>query len=430
MLASVLRQEGYNIRFIDCLDVYHPEMYKIKGVKPPKRRAFGTGKFWKQTIPKPPQLAHIDRPYSRYGIHPDVFRAELKTIPKPDAILVTSLMTYWYPGVVETIQKVRGIFPDVPVILGGIYARLCADHARARAGADYVIESSDLCQVLDLLTSLGLAPETPSLSSLPPFPPAFDLLRKVEYVCILTSTGCPYRCRYCANPFLFPKFEQRSPDEVFAEIQYWHDKFGVKDFAFYDDALLVGAQYHFIPLMEMVLTAGLKVRFHTPNAIHIREVSPAVARLMKQTGFETIRVGLETADFHLRQKLDNKLRQGEFEKGVKNLFDAGFKPPQIGAYILVGLPGQSVESVEATIDFVSSRGVMPYLAEYSPLPHTDLWQEAVKASEYDLENEPLFHNNTLLPCWEEAKRAELPRLKQKVREIRKEKGQRRKGKAR
>jgi hypothetical protein len=61
---------------------------------------------------------------------------------------------------------------------------------------------------------------------------------------------------------------------------------------------------------------------------------------------------------------------------------------------------------------------MPYLAEYSPIPHTPLWEKAVSASPYDLVSEPLFHNNTLLPCWNEEERRGFARVKARVLEIR------------
>jgi hypothetical protein len=56
---------------------------------------------------------------------------------------------------------------------------------------------------------------------------------------------------------------------------------------------------------------------------------------------------------------------------------------------------------------VKACGARPILAQYSPIPHTELWHEAVKASRYDLEEDPLFHNNSIFPCrkapfsWEE-----------------------------
>ena len=88
----------------------------------PVRRSYGTGKFWRKKVRKPTPLKNIPRSYSRYGIPGQLFRKELKKIDKADAILITSLMTYWYPGVKEAITLVREIHPDVPVILGGVYA--------------------------------------------------------------------------------------------------------------------------------------------------------------------------------------------------------------------------------------------------------------------------------------------------------------------
>jgi radical SAM superfamily enzyme YgiQ (UPF0313 family) len=141
---------------------------------------------------------------------------------------------------------------------------------------------------------------------------------------------------------------------------------------------------------------------------------------MHRAGFCTVRLGLETSDFSLHRDLDNKLREGDFEQAVNNLLEAGFAPNQIGAYILMGLPGQSVDSVFQTIEFVSQAGATPYLSEYSPIPHTSLWNQATEHSRFDIAEEPLFHNNTLLPCWDESRRKELSHLKKRVVEIRRQ----------
>ena len=39
-------------------------------------------------------------------------------------------MTYWYPGVFKLIEITRKFFKEVPIILGGIYATLCYEHAK------------------------------------------------------------------------------------------------------------------------------------------------------------------------------------------------------------------------------------------------------------------------------------------------------------
>ena len=120
----------------------------------------------------------------------------------------------------------------------------------------------------------------------------------------------------------------------------------------------------------------------------------------------------------MHQDLDDKVSEGEFDRAVMNLRKAGFTKKDIGAYVLVGLPGQSVQSVLETIAFVGDRGATPYLAEYSPIPYTALWQKAVEHSRYDLISEPLFHNNTLMPCWDDSQKAQFPELKQRVLDIR------------
>ncbi len=415
-LAAYLRECGFHVSVIDCLDNHHPSIVTAPKNNAPKRRTFGTGKFLRTQVPRPGPLNHVPRSYGRYGISRRSFRNELEGVSRPSAFLITSVMTYWYPGVKEVISMVKNKFPDVPVILGGIYARLCAEHAAVNSGADRIVTGSDPRSVVAALADFGVS--CPGASPpCAPFP-AFDLLYGLDYVCLLTSRGCPYRCRYCASPFLDPKRSRRDPEAVFEEILYWHRTRGIKDFAFYDDALLVDADVHLAVFLEKLASLDLGLRFHTPNALHIREITRDLAALMFRTGFTTIRLGLETLDFSFRRHLDNKVSEGDFESALVYLNRAGFGPKQIGVYLLIGLPDQSVDSIHETMNYVADLGAMPYLAEYSPIPHTTLWEKAVDSSAYDLTREPLYHNNTLLPCWGESKKRALPKLRQRVREIR------------
>jgi len=188
---------------------------------------------------------------------------------------------------------------------------------------------------------------------------------------------------------------------VVEEIAYWHEKYSVSDFAFYDDALLIDADSHIVPILEGVLTRGLEVRFHTPNALHIRPLSREVAQLLFRAGFKTIRLGLETAFFDDRNAMDSKVGPGEFQQAVDHLRKAGFNGEDIGAYLLYGLPGEDLAKLEASIKMVKTSGVRPILAQYSPIPHTALWSAAVRASRYDLDTDPIFHNNSIFPCQKE-----------------------------
>ncbi len=396
-IASLLRFHEYEVRYIDCLDRFHPKAPKAD---PYKRQ--GRGPYLKTPVKKPKGLENIPRTYSRYGIKPQWLKSDLSKLPGPDLILVTSLMTYWYPGIKETIKIVREIFPGVPVILGGIYATLCKDHAKKNMGADHVITGYSVSGLFDLIedytgfkTDLKCDPDDMNIR---PYP-GLDMQRKTGYAPILTGSGCPFGCAYCASSFLNPVHMRRTPENVFNEIIHWRRKLNIRDFAFYDDALLMNAKSHIIPLLKMIIKENIDVRFHTPNALHISRIDDFLASLMKKAGFVTIRLGLETAVFEERSSMDKKVTEEEFKKCVKSLLKAGFKNQEVGAYLLAGLPGQSLKSFETSIKLVKKTGITPIPAYYTPIPHTPLWEKAVKSSPYDLEADPVFTNNAVFPCW-------------------------------
>jgi radical SAM superfamily enzyme YgiQ (UPF0313 family) len=397
-LASVLQRHGLRVSYIDCLDRFHP---KAAPADPYARN--GRGPYRKQPIAHPPGLEGIQRTYCRYGIEPEWFQADLAALDPPDLILVTSLMTYWYPGVVEAIRRTKAVYPGVPLVLGGIYARLCPDHARSVAGADEVVEDrgESVLELVARYTGFRAAPQF-DLSDWSAWPyPALDLQRAVGYAPLLTTRGCPFACAYCASSFLEPRLTRRSPASVVEELCHWHRNHGVADFAFYDDALLVDAQNHALPILEHIIRAELPIRLHAPNALHIRAISLEAARMMKAAGFQTLRLGLETAAFDTRSDLDSKVTRQEFRQAVKFLTSAGFGPDRIGAYLLVGLPGQGMAQVEDSIRMVKEAGITPVLAHYTPIPRTRLWEEAKAESRYDLAADPVFTNNAIFPCQRE-----------------------------
>ena len=108
--------------------------------------------------------------------------------------------------------------------------------------------------------------------------------------------------------------------------------------------------------------------------------------------------------------MDNR----EFQRAVRNLKRAGYGSEEIGVYLMAGLPGQRVEEVEESMALVRESGARPLLVEYSPIPGTPMFEKARKMSPFDL-NEPLFQNNSLLPCrWEGFTWEDFRRLKEKM----------------
>ena len=395
-LGGILRAHGCRISYIDCLDRFHPK----SGAKDALARN-GRGPYLKTPLPKPRGLEDVQRVFSRYGIKPEWLREDLAALEPPALIMVTSLMTYWHGGVTETIACLRQAFPHAPILLGGIYASLCPEHARAASGADFVFTGAGEGAVLDLVarfTGVTLAPQFDA-DNLDSYPyPALDLQRRIGYVPLLTSRGCPFRCSYCASHVLEKRCLRRSPANVTTEIRYWHTKFGVCDFALYDDAFLVDFARHAEPLLEQVIAMDMPLRFHTPNALHIREINEHSAALMYAAGFKTIRLGLETVDFDRRDNLDHKVAAAEYTTAVAALLKAGFTKEQVGAYLLAGLPEQTLADVLRSVELVQQSGITPIPAYYTPIPQTAMWAAACETSRYELNADPVFTNNAVLPC--------------------------------
>jgi radical SAM superfamily enzyme YgiQ (UPF0313 family) len=415
-IASLLRENGFRVTLIDCLD------------SSIKRRKYEDGKFLKTKIDKPHPLKSIPRNYSQYGIPVEMLLKRLSMLEeKPDIIGIASGMTYWYPGVFKVVEITKRFFRNIPIILGGIYATLCHEHAKKHSGVDIVFDGREELEALRLISDLtNFELRTPNsfpaeasaqAGELPTdLYPAFDLYPQPNYTCIATSKGCPFRCIYCASPFLSKGFVRRSPLDVVEEIEHWTTRYKVNNIAFYDDALLIEPSKHFIPIMREVIRRGISCNFHTPNAIHIREIDEEVAALLFRSGFKTIRLGFETSNEATQIETGGKVDNQEFRQAIKNLKRAGYSGEEIGVYLMVGLPGQRVGEVKEGIAFVKESGANPMLVEYSPIPHTPLFEKAREISPFDLKNEPLFHNNSLLPCqWDGFTVADYRRLKEGLR---------------
>jgi radical SAM superfamily enzyme YgiQ (UPF0313 family) len=306
-------------------------------------------------------------------------------------------MTYWYPGVIEAIRQVRSALGSVPVVLGGIYATLCPDHARDHSGADEVVTGPGLVAALRLAAQVtGREANTdrykdPLAWPAPTHEPGCLASLRRKFAGLLSAWGCPYSCTYCASHRLQPNFVQREPvavvDEIMACLRH-----GVRDFAFYDDALLLNAENHLVPILEGVLSQGKQVRFHSPNGLHATETTAELAELLHRAGFASVRLSLETVNATRQRSTGGKVTMGAFEQAVAHLKKAGFGTHELGAYILAGLPGQPLQEVEATVRAVHALGVPARLALYSPIPGTPDGDAALPP-----EADPLLHNNTVYP---------------------------------
>lgn len=396
-IGSTLQHFGYRVVMIDCLHDYE---------YPYKQQLYGKRSYYSQKIDKPSVFCDIPRTFKRYGMPQDEFISKLENLEKPLMVCVTSHMTYWYPGVFETINIIKTILPSVPIALGGIYATLCREHAIENSGADYVIEGAGELTVLQLADNLSGKLRNYDNFSVwieDEMLPAYELYQKLDSVSVITSRGCPYRCSYCASSLFEPKFRFRRIENVVDELEKYVKRMGIEDIAFFDDALLADPKRHMIPILEMLIKKGIRSRFHTPNGIHPKYIDRQLAGLLLMAGFRTIRLGFEGVSTTIQKASSNKVNCSEIENALVYLREAEEESVlyneennsfcDVGVYILIGMPGQTVEEVIDSIEYVNRLGAKIKLAEYSPVPGTEEFQNASRLCP-QIVSEPLYHNKS------------------------------------
>jgi len=377
-VAEYLSSFDTEILFIDCTDSGEIKKY-------------GTGKYRSETVEKGKLLKDIPRAYKRYGMPIDEFVKRIKDVAPVDLVFMTSGMSYWYPGVQKATEIVRDILGDVPVILGGIYATLYPEHASANSGADFIYLGSLNESIKFVVNTFGFRFRRKQ-AYLPYH--KLNLYQTYPFAPILTSTGCPFQCSYCASTLLADKWLRRSPEGVVEEVEAFLAK-GVRDFAFYDDALLVDSEHHIKPILRALSLHCPGARFHTPNGLHARFVDHELAWLMNKLNFNNIRLGFETVDSTRQKITGDKVSSEDMKRAAIFLTREGFSKKEIGVYLMYGLPGQQLEEVKDGISFLRSLGVSIYLTEFSPIRGTRSWGELVGKGIIHDSLDPLLTNNTV-----------------------------------
>ncbi len=391
-VGAYLKSLGFEVALLDCLDRWHPDLlhHRIR------EDLYGCGHYLKTVIPKPDCLRHVPRRFGRYGLPLETVRRELAGTPAPDVILVTSGMTYWYPGVFLAIALARQHFPRTPVVLGGVYASLCTEHAREGSGADCVLPGDWRGALPQLLHDLDLFPRGAPADAVQPRFPDHSLRRPQGFATVAASRGCPHNCTYCAARLLYPDgWSPRPAEDVTAEIAECVECLGAADIAFYDDALLAHGGEHLEQILDELLARSVRCRFHTPNGIHTRGLTVRVAEKMKRAGFATVRLALESIGEATLRATGPKTSADDFARAVSLLKRSGFEGTDIGAYVLAGLTNQTFQEVVETIAFVHAQGVLVKLSRFSPIPGTVEWQHWVDAGWMAADADPLMHNHAL-----------------------------------
>jgi radical SAM superfamily enzyme YgiQ (UPF0313 family) len=210
--------------------------------------------------------------------------------------------------------------------------------------------------------------------------PATDAVPGERSFSILTSRGCPYRCTFCSQSIMPIKWRARSPENVLEEWRHLVHDLGALEIGVLDDSANIRKQ-RLHELADLLIANRLN---HVPwifvNGIRANLVDYELLVKLKQAGLKRTAFGVETGDEKMIVKIDKHLDHDTIRQAFRNAKAAGIET--IGFFI-IGLPGDTRESMQKTIDFAIE--LDPMIANFSmmtPYPGTAVYEQVKAAGRF------------------------------------------------
>ena len=214
---------------------------------------------------------------------------------------------------------------------------------------------------------------------------------------VMVGRGCPFNCTYCSTKLIFGKgVRLRSPKNVVDEIEQLIKDYSIRGIAFIDDTFTINKK-----VVEAICEELIRRKIDIEWACNSRidTISPELLKIMKKAGCTYITFGVESGN---QEVLDKFIKKGIKLEKVKDVFKwtkkAGIKT---GAYFLLGIPGETLENMQETIDFAIK--VNPDVVNFNmvrPLPKTEMYELAEKfgkitakgRDDFNFDAKPIFES--------------------------------------
>lgn len=319
------------------------------------------------------------------------------------------------PSIDADIAAAAALSRELP----GLFTVLVGPHATARAGevltavpgaVGAVARREYEATVLELARLLASGPATPerlagvaglsfvgqagavlhnadrpyidNLDALPPVAPVykrhldirdyFNPNAKPPMVTLATSRGCPFRCSFCLHPQTLTgrAARYRSIDLVLDEVAWCLENFPGLRTIFFEDDTLTADRTRLREFCAAIQRRGLVFEW-SANARADLDADLLVA--MRRAGCRQVCVGFESADPAALSSMKKGLGTERMRRFRADAAHAGIK---VHGCFIFGFPGDTRESILATIDFALS--LNPDTAQFYPVmvyPGTEAYDE-------------------------------------------------------
>jgi len=207
----------------------------------------------------------------------------------------------------------------------------------------------------------------------------FDGGKLYPYIDVISGRGCPNRCIFCLWPQVMhgTSYRLRSAanvvDEIERDIKLLPAVAKTGEFFFEDDTFTVN-KARAVKICEEILRRGLKITF-SANA-RVDTADKELFLTMKRAGCRELLVGFESASQQLLQSMHKNLI---LEKSYEFMRLARQARLDVHGCFVIGLPGETDQSAQATIDFALKLGLTT--VQFSgavPFPGTEFYNLCLK----------------------------------------------------
>ena len=188
---------------------------------------------------------------------------------------------------------------------------------------------------------------------------------------IITSRGCPFNCIFCSIHTVWgKKWRARSAKNVVDELEHLQNKYGTKEFRFFDDNMTWDKK-RIIEICDEIIKRKLNIKWDTPNGVSLNTLDEEVLRKMKQSGYYKIVMCIESGCEETLRFIRKPLTLNSAKKIISICNKLGI---WTWSTFVIGFPDETKEDIQKTIDFAKKSGLnfsSFYVAQ--PYPGTDMY---------------------------------------------------------
>jgi radical SAM superfamily enzyme YgiQ (UPF0313 family) len=189
-----------------------------------------------------------------------------------------------------------------------------------------------------------------------------------------TTRGCVFKCKFCYYPKSYDRQYYLEPEPIEAGLRHAQER-GAREVFLLDPTL--NQRKDFADLLRLLAKGNPGHQFTYFGELRAEGITPTTARLLKEANFTEVEIGLQSIDPDAQEKMDRKNNLRAFERGVRAIMDEGI---HVKVDLIVGLPGDSVESVRRGMHYLRSEKLFSDMQVFnlSILPGTAFRMEAAE----------------------------------------------------